>query len=526
MQNEMVWAAMDPFVTYLIFNNFPLTEKNICVKIKMNIYNIKEAKMMENRTSTQNIVFDAFPKKVLEQSKAATKLKPSSQLARRYDLRGRTVLTFGETAQSTAETAISLYKDAGGWHLGLHIADVAEYVCVGSPLDIEAVRRNAAINNGYLKSDMLPDDITKDICNLVSGSDRLCVSVLLDIDNDGNLNSIKIDESVIRVAEKCIFNEIDQIGFVNEASSIMALREKYRPYTAILADMYELAAIFCNRRRNNGALDCSVYRKIYNRDENGKIVSFRFETEPDSRAMVREIGYFAAEAIGNYMFQKKMPCIYIGQSGLPNDELDYLENLLKIESAGGSNDKRTVEIAEIAKGSEYYEFVCDLMRNRLPRATYSDQPVFNLHCASDKVVSFVRPATRYTDILTQRAMKLFIAASGDPKNLNINRVRQQIAESVESANTAEGFIHKALNNFYKMAAAEYIESSGDTIYYGFPLKKEENGNILIVLLCGAFAYLPAEYVNDSLETGKLLAFEIISAGNEETPCIVKPANEA
>ena len=472
--------------------------------------------------TTQNIIFSAFPKKVCEQAKAAAKLKPASQLTRRYDLRGKTVLTFGETPTSTSDLAISLYKTANGWQLGIHIADVAEYVCVGSPLDNEAIRRNASFNNGYLKSDMLPSELTNDVCNLITGADRLCVSVLLDIDLDGALKSVEIDESVVRVAAKCVYNEIDQIGFVQEQSSIHALREKYRPYASILTDMYELAAIFCDRRRRNGALDCSVYRKIFKRDENGKIIDFRFEAEPDSRAMYREIGYFAAEAIGNYMHSLEMPCIYIGQSGLAEHKLDYLENLLGVKSQNRDIDARTVEIAEIAKGSQYYEFVCDLMRSTLPRAIYSDSPTYNLHCASDKVVSLIRPTTRYTDILTQRAMKTCIAANGNPKNLNINRVRQQIADSVESANNAEGFIYTALRSFIKMSAYEYIESSGETIFEGFPIRLDDDGRALVLMICGALAYIPAEFVNKDVCIGKLSGFEMITVGNEQTPCIVKP----
>ncbi|MBR6563070.1 MAG: RNB domain-containing ribonuclease [Clostridia bacterium] len=477
---------------------------------------------MQNGQMTQNIVFSAFPKKVLEQATAATKLRTSSQLARRHDLRSKTVLTFSETADSNAECAISLNKSSSGWQLTVHIADVAEYVCEGSPLDSEARYRNAAFRNGFVKSDMLPEGITNEVCNLQSGKDRLCVSVLLDIDTKGNLNDVLVEETVVRVAEKCVYTELDQLGMAQEASSIHVLREKYRPYMAILTEMYELAAIFCDRRRKNGGLDCSVYRRTYNRDENGRVIGFSFETEPDSRAMVREIGYFAAEAIGSYLYSNKMPCIFIGQQGLGDEELDYLAKLLDADTVCASKLGRTVELAELAKGSKYYDFVCGALRERLPRAEFSTQPIYNLHCASDKVVSFVRPATRYTDLLTQRTLKTCIAASSDPKNLNINRYRQLIQAAAESANRAEEFVHGVTMRFRDIAAQEYIESSEDTIFYGFPFKREPDGRLLVNLLCGANGYVPAELASDSLEFGRLSAFEITDKGNEEVLCSLKP----
>lgn len=397
----------------------------------------------ENRQ--EKIVFTEFSQKSLDQARVASKTKPSSYLARRLDLRGKTVITFSNCSNSIPECAISLYRTRTGWELGVHVADVSEYVCENSPLDSDAKERRAALNNEFINVMMLPETVTNDVCGLTVGDDKLALSVLLDISPDGHLISTRFEESVVRVAENCVYSEIDQYGLAKEVSSVYALREKYLPYKNILLDMYELAAVFSKRRIEKGALECTVFYKTETSDgENGDAAEYI--SEPDSRAMVREIGYFAAEAIGSFMFANKLPCIYIGQNTVGSEDIKHLESVIGISTDGDDLAARTAKIINAAKGTDKYIEVCNYIKANLPCAQFSVEPIYNTHCASDKVVSFVRPATRYADLLTQRMIKLCISAKGDVKNININRHRAVAKEAAEKANEAELFIYNCIYN--------------------------------------------------------------------------------
>ena len=128
---------------------------------------------------------NVFSKNATEQAAVASKIKISSYLSRRLDLRGKTILAFGSSeGEKPSQAAISVYKTENGWQLGIHVADVAEYVCEGSPLDIEARARHASLRNEYSESDMLPEGLAYGICSLRAGADRLALSVLLDIETD------------------------------------------------------------------------------------------------------------------------------------------------------------------------------------------------------------------------------------------------------------------------------------------------------------------------------------------------------
>ncbi len=476
-------------------------------------------------TNIADAVTGMFPKEVTEQANAAAKVRMSSYLTKRHDLRGKTVLSFADSADSHSECAISLYRNGdSAWQLGVHICDVAEYVCEGSPLDIEARKRQGTIFDGKNIINMLPDTIVNEVCDLDSGSDKLALSVLLDIDAKGNLTSISFEESVIRVAAKCICSEIDHLGLAKEASSIYALREKYSPILGILMDMYELAAMFCMRRREKGGLDCTVFRKKFGRNSEGKIDALEFEAEADSRAMIREIFYFTAQSIGKYMHDNKMPCIYIGQETINNDAIEYLSKI-----AGCENDEKpelmAAKIADSSKGSIHYDFICETIGAELPCAKFSVEPIYNTLSACEHLVSFIRPASRYADLLTQRMLKTCIEAKSEASNINLIRYKQIVSNAAEAANKAEEFVYNARTEYYNKSTQEYLENCGEIIFDGFPLYRDESGAVTVILRCGAKAVVPSEYANTfDFKTGIPQEFEIIAIGCGDEPTVLKPKN--
>ncbi len=479
-----------------------------------------------NNNSSEMIVLSQFSKTVLDQASIAAKLKPSSLLSKRLDLRGKTVLSFIDTLSARAEHAFSLYRVGNVWKLGIHVADVAEYVCEGSPLDAEAERRLASIKYGFVNSDMLPEKLTKEICNLATGGDKLCVSVLLDIDEKGKLLSIQFEESVVRVAQACVYKEIDELCFAADTSSVIRLRDKYAALQGTITDMYELAAIFCNLRRAKGGLDCEVFRRIYNRDESGRVIGFRREREPDTRAMVREIGYYVSEAIGTELYRQKMPCIFVGTEPVRQEVLDYLGTVVGEHKMRVTPAERTANLADRAKGTPYYSFVCDAISNGLPCAEYSEKPIFSTFCGCDKIVSFINPASRYSDLLTQRMLKTSIAAKGDSKNLNLSKYRKILAKAAENANKASKFAYDTAKKFSRVASLEYLEHSEDKIFPGFVMIELEDKGLRINLECGAPAYVTPEAAEGfNYTVGRLYKFELVSLGSDYEPTVVKPIIE-
>ena len=463
-----------------------------------------------------------FPAEALKQAAVAGNVRMSSYLSNRLDLRGKTILSFGETPEKHCECAISVYrKDDGCWQLGLHVSDVDEYVCEGSPLDEEAKKRCGTVRNGFAEIEMLPPVIVNDVCDLQVGKDRLAISAFMDISSDGELESISFEESVIRVAEKCLYDEIEHLGITNDKSSVYALHEKYSPYMNIILDMYELAAIFCSKRRDRGGLDCTVFRRNFERKDNGTL-GFSYDQEPDSRAMVRELGYFAAEAVGRYMFERNLPCIYIGQEALDVAALDFLATVVGTANNSAEGHLRMSEIADCAKGSPFYGFVCTAIRRALPCSSFSDKPIFNSAGATDHLVSFIHPATKYSSLLTLRMIKQGILASGDVKNLNLNKYRQIASSAAIQATEAEAAVCGVKKRYFISAAEEYVENNLESLHKGFPFRVHENGSVSVMLICGLIASVPSEYARDcDFVIGAAYDFEIIGKTDDKPIAYVK-----
>ena len=472
--------------------------------------------------SAESILFGEFPKNVTDQAYAATRIRTSAFVSNRLDLRSKAVLAFAETAETPTECAYSLYRTGIGWQLGIHVADVCEYVCEGSPLDTEARKRKATVRGSKATSEMLPAPIVQELCNFSTNGDKLAISVLIDLDGDGNVVNISLDESVIRVSGMCIYSEIDQFQRVSDDSAIMLLRGKYSPFRNILFDMYELAAKFCMRRIQRGGLDCTRFYRVYLRNEQGKIVSFERQSEPDSRAMLREIGYFAAECLGEYMLKKKLPCIFNGRSSIAKETLDYLAELVGAGASADNSAYRVAHIADLAKGTPYYGFVCDAISAGIPCASFSVEPIDNFFCACDNVVSFFNPVTHYTDLLIQRTLKTAISA-GNAQNLNLNKEKRIVAEAAQEANSAERFICKARKQFASADAIEFLNNSEDSRFVGFPVKTNQNGEVVVMLECGIVATVPTEYAkNFKYNKAQPAEFEVISVNSGECTAILKP----
>lgn len=473
-----------------------------------------------------DILREGFPKSVIDQADAAAHLKPISKLSRRNDLRSKTVFTFTDTAETPAELAFSLNRDENGWVLGVHVSDIDEYVCEGSPLDIEAKKRVATIANDFEVSKMLPDRIWKDVCNLLKDKERLAVSVILDISNEGELRTVSVEESVIRVSENFIYSEVDKFAMTADSSAIMSLRSKYGQYSDTILDMFELAAILCNKRRKRGGLNCAHFSRVYERNAEGKISLFERVDEPDTRAMVREVGYFTAEAVGQYMLKKKLPCVFCGRGNVPEESLDYLSRYVGADGRIKDPAKRAADIADRAKGKKYYDFVCDAIASAMPTSTYSSKRIQNSLCASDHIVSFFCPATRYTDLLVQRVLKLGIRA-GSPENLNTNRFKKIITEVCDQINVAVQAMRETQKKYVRRSAYEYVANNVDNVFRGTPVSRLDNGGLIVILECALYATVPPKFASeiDFENEIKHYNFELLQLGGLNDQVLIKPISK-
>src|SRR5213075_1639208 len=149
-----------------------------------------------------------FPKDVLDQAERISERIDARQLEGREDLRKEFIVTIDPDDARDFDDAIHVEKlENGGWHLGVHIADVAAYVEPASALDREARRRG---NSVYLPDrviPMLPERLSNGVCSLNPGVDRLTHSVFIHFDKHGVVKSARFARSVIRSAHRLTYKQ-------------------------------------------------------------------------------------------------------------------------------------------------------------------------------------------------------------------------------------------------------------------------------------------------------------------------------
>ena len=164
-----------------------------------------------------------FPEKVLNQAERVKDEVSEADMQGRLDLRKVPMVTIDGEDAKDLDDAVSLEKDGNIWHLGVHIADVTNYVQENSALDWEAKKRGTSVYLVDRVIPMLPRRLSNGICSLNAGCDRLALSCLMDIDEKGKVIGSQIAETVICVDQRMTYTSVKKILEDQDAEEI----EKY-----------------------------------------------------------------------------------------------------------------------------------------------------------------------------------------------------------------------------------------------------------------------------------------------------------
>ena len=187
---------------------------------------------------------DEFPKEVCKEVKKVPAKVIKTSIKNRLDLREMKIVTIDGEDAKDLDDAVSVTKevDADGeviYHLGVHIADVTNYVKEGSALDKEAIKRGTSAYLVNKVIPMLPMELSNGICSLNENVDRLTLSCLMDINEKGEVVSHEIAETVIRTAHRMNYSDVNVL-ITGEGERFNELKEKYEDVYEMLVNAEEL----------------------------------------------------------------------------------------------------------------------------------------------------------------------------------------------------------------------------------------------------------------------------------------------
>lgn len=390
-----------------------------------------------------NIPYE-FPEEVINEAKAVPDKVSEEDTKNRRDLRRLRMVTIdGEDARDL-DDAVSIEElQNGNYRLGVHIADVTNYVKEGSALDTEALRRGTSVYFPDRVIPMLPKELSNNICSLNAKVDRLAFSVMMEIDGQGNVVDYEIFESVINVNERMTYTNVYKILEENDEE----LKERYKDHVKDFEDMKKLALILKERRRRRGSVDFDFDEAKVIVDENGKTVDIKRYKMTIANNIIEEFMLLCNEVVSEHFYWIGVPFVYRIHEDPDPEKMETLNNILgsygyKLKGYRDVHPRALQEVLTQIKGKPEEKAIEMIMLRSLQKARYSDIHVWHFGLAAEYYSHFTSPIRRYPDLIIHRIMKEQINGQLNEKRIEhyksiLPDVTKQCSDREKAAEDAE-----------------------------------------------------------------------------------------
>ena len=326
----------------------------------------------------------------------------------RMDLRALPIFTIDSAETKDIDDAVSLTRTSdGGFELGVHIADVSNYVKPGTELDNEAFSRATSVYYADQVVPMLPKALSNGICSLNENELRLAFSCLMRLDKDGNLTDYRFVKSIIRSRVKGVYAEINALL---AGTADAETKAKYADVIDQLPAMKELYGHRARLRKERGCMDIESGEVKLILDENGRCIDVKKRTSGESESMIEEFMLLANQCAAHFARVKQIPFVYRVHEEPNAEKLERLHALLQ---ACGINDhfakevptpKELSAILEGVRGTPYEQIINTGMLRCMSKALYEEKPKGHYGLVLKDYAHFTSPIRRYPDLAIHRIM--------------------------------------------------------------------------------------------------------------------------
>lgn len=440
---------------------------------------------------------DEFPFSAIEEAKNLPSKITSKSVKKRKDFRNETVFTIdGEDARDF-DDAVSIRKSEDGYyHLGVHIADVSEYVKPRGDIDNEAFERGTSVYFPEKVIPMLPERLCNDLCSLREGEERLTLSCLMKIDQKGKVIDREICPSVIRSKRRLTYTEVRKF-FDGEETALKSLED----ISVDLTLMREVAEILKKKRAANGSIDLDVKDSRISVDENGEIEVCADEKDL-AHGLIEEFMIAANCTVAEYAFYLSIPFIYRAHEDPSEERLERFYAFLEGLGISARRNREGVystdfqKILSAAEGSPVFPLVNRVMLRTMQKAYYTTEAKGHFGLAEEHYCHFTSPIRRYPDLVVHRILK-YVIENGTDKIEETFEEDAQFA-SVQSSATEKNAeaAERAVDEYYKLL---YISGKEGEEFDGV-VSGVLNSGMFVELECGVEGFIRSE----TLSCGRII----------------------
>lgn len=422
------------------------------------------------------------------------------ELRGRTDLTNKMIFTIDGDDTKDIDDAISLEKEGNMYRLGVHIADVSNYVKVGTALYENAYSRGTSSYLADTVIPMIPHQLSNGICSLNPEVIRLTISCSMLINSEGKVVEYDIFPSYIKSRKQMTYKNVNKVIMDNE------IPKGYEEFAQTLKDMNALAKILRREKSNRGYIDFGIDEAKVIQDASGKAIDIVKRTRGDAENLIEDFMIAANETVASHISNMDLPFIYRVHD-IPNSEkIDDFTNLvhqLGYQLRTNVNKMTPLTMQSILnelRDKKEFAILSDLLLRSMKKAIYSTNNIGHFGLASKYYTHFTSPIRRFPDLTVHRLLRTYLFEKRlDMETINFNN--KYLIDVAEHSSEMEVAAVEAERDVLDMKMAEYMHSkigeeytgiiSGVTSFGMFvELDNLVEGLVHISSLNGFYTYVP------------------------------------
>ena len=406
-----------------------------------------------------------FPEKVLNQAERVAKEVSTADMAGRMDLREWTMVTIDGEDAKDLDDAISITKDGSNYVLGVHIADVTNYVQENSALDWEALERGTSVYLVDRVIPMLPHALSNGICSLNAGEDRLALSCIMTVNEKGAVIDHKIAETVVHIDERMSYTSVKKI-LEEDAEEI----SKYETLVPMFQLMKELSCILREKRMQRGSIDFDFPETKMVLDAQGKPIDIKPYDRNVATKIIEDFMLLANETVAEDYFWQEIPFVYRTHEAPDEEKIKKLVTF--IHNFGHSmhifnKEIRPKEIQKLlarVEGSAEETLISRLALRSMKQARYTPENTGHFGLAASYYCHFTSPIRRYPDLQIHRIIKENLRGRMDEKRRS--HYENILEEVTKKSSERERLAEEAERETVKLKKVEYMQERIGQVFEG------------------------------------------------------------
>lgn len=408
-----------------------------------------------------------FSERVLNQAVRVAKDVSENDRKGRRDLRGLLMVTIDGEDAKDLDDAVSLYKEGGKYFLGVHIADVTNYVQENSALDHEARERGTSVYLVDRVIPMLPHVLSNGICSLNMKEERLALSCLMTLDEKGEVVDHEIVESVIQVDQRMSYTDVNKVLEQDEETI-----RRFEDLVPMFLLMKELADLVREKRKKRGSIDFDFPESKIVLDKDGVPLSIQPYERNAATKIIEDFMLLANETVAQHFYWMEVPFVYRTHDYPDPEKIIKLGTFINnfgyhIKVKSGDNEIHPKEIQKLLgriEGTSEEALISRLTLRSMKKAQYTTECTGHFGLACQYYCHFTSPIRRYPDLQIHRIIKEQLR--GKLSEERIEHYQGLLPQVSKHSSEMERRADEAERETEKLKKVQYMENKIGQIFEG------------------------------------------------------------